>query len=106
MQAKVQVISEMRQEFPWKRAKGGKAVQHILLCVDCDTETPLQVFFEYVMTCEEAEEYFGRLKDKIVILGITELRPTLGWNFQTRGKMTAVSPLKPRQQPLKDPSQQ
>lgn len=62
MQVKVQVISEMRQEFPWKRAKGGKGVQHVLLCVDCDTETPLLTFFEYVMTREESEEFFGRLK--------------------------------------------
>ena len=97
MQVKVQVISEMRQEFPWNRAKGGKAVQHVLLCLDCDTETPLLTFFEYVMTREEAQEYFGRLKDKIVVLGITNLRPTLGWNFQARGKMTVLSPLKPQE---------
>ena len=105
MQIKVEVISEIRQQFPWKRAKGGKGVQHILLCLDCDTDTPLQVFFEYVMSREEADEYFGRLKDKIVMLGVTELRPTLGWNFQARGKMTVLSPLKPRQQPLKQPSE-
>ena len=102
MQAKVQVISEIRQEFPWKRAKGGKGIQHVLLCVDCDRETPLLTFFEYVMTREESEEFFGRLKDKIVMLGISQLRPTLGWNFQARGKMTVLSPLKPREpQPVK-----
>ena len=105
MQIKVEIISEMRQEFPWKRAKGGKCVQHILLCLDCDTDTPLKVFFEYVMSREEAEEYFGRLKDKIVMLGVTELRPTLGWNFQARGKMTVLSPLKPRQLPVEHPSE-
>jgi hypothetical protein len=98
MQVKVQVISEIRQEFPWKRAKGGKGVQHVLLCVDCDTDTPLFTFFEYVMSREESEEFFGRLKDKIVMLGISQLRPTLGWNFQARGNMTVLSPLKPREQ--------
>ncbi len=98
MQVKVQVISEIRQQFPWKRAKGGQGVQHVLLCLDCDRETPLLNFFEYVMSGEEAEEYFDRLKDKIVMLGITNLRPTLGWNFQARGKMTVLSPLKPREQ--------
>lgn len=71
MQIKAQVISEIRQEFPWKRVKGGKGVQHILLCFDCDTDTPLQVFFEYVMTAEESDEYFGRLKDKTVLLGVS-----------------------------------
>jgi len=96
MQVKVQVISEIRREYPWKRAKGGTGFEFILLCVDCDTETPLKTFFEYVMTQEEREEYFGRLKDKIVMLGISQLRPTLGWNFQARGKMTVLSPLKPR----------
>jgi hypothetical protein len=96
MQVKVQVISELRREFGWRRAKGGKGVEFILLCLDCDTDTPLKTFFEYVMTHEEREEYFGRLKDKIVMLGILQLRPTLGWNFQARGKMTVLSPLKPR----------
>lgn len=96
MQVKVQVISEMRQEFPWKRAKGGKGIHYALLCVDCDTETPLKTFFEYVMTPEEAAEYFGRLKRRIVMLGIAELRPIFGFNFQARGKMTVLSPLKPR----------
>jgi len=96
MQVKVQVISEMRREYAWKRAKGGKGVEFILLCLDCDTESPLKTFFEYVMTPEEREEYFGRLKDKIVMLGIAQLRPTMGWNFQARGKMTVLSPLKPR----------
>ena len=96
MQVKVQVISEIRRDYPWKRAKGGRGFEFILLCVDCDMETPLKTFFEYLMTQEEREEYFGRLKDKIVMLGISQLRPTLGWNFQARGKMTVLSPLKPR----------
>jgi len=96
MQVKVQVISELRREFGCRRVKGGKGVEFILLCLDCDTETPLETFFEYVMTQEEREEYFGRLKDKIVMLGISQLRPTLGWNFQARGKMTVLSPLRSR----------
>lgn len=96
MQVKVRIISELRREYQWKRAKGGKGVEFVLLCLDCDTETPLGTFFEYIMTQEEREEYFGRLKDKIVMLGISQLRPTLGWNFQARGKMTVLSPLKPR----------
>jgi len=75
MQVKVQVIGERREEFSWKRGKG---VHFILLCLDCDTETPLRTFFEYVMSREEAEEYFGRLRDKIVMLGISRVRPTFG----------------------------
>ena len=93
MQVKVQVIGERREEFSWKRGKG---VHFILLCLDCDTETPLRTFFEYVMSREEAEEYFGRLRDRIVMLGISHLRPTFGWNLQARGRMTVLSPLKPR----------
>jgi hypothetical protein len=96
MQVKVQVISEIRREFPWRRAKGGKGVYYALLCVDCDRETPLQKFFEYVMTPDEMTEYFGRLRDKIVMLGISDLRPTFGYNFEARGKLTVLSPLEPR----------
>ena len=96
MQVKVQVISEIRREFAWKRAKGGVGVQYILCCLDCDTATPLRTFFEYAMSRDEVEEYFGRLRDKIVMLGISELRPIFGWNFEARGKMTVLSPLKPR----------
>jgi len=96
MQVKVQVISEIRREFPWKRGKGGKGVHYTLLCLDCDTVTPLKTFFEYVMTPDEVAEYFGRLRERIVMLGISELRPIFGFNFQARGKMTVLSPLKPR----------
>jgi hypothetical protein len=96
MQVKVQAISELRREFASRRAKGGKGIHYTLLCLDCDTETPLKTVFEYVMTADEVTEYFGRLKERIVMLGISELRPIFGFNFQARGKMTVLSPLKPR----------
>jgi hypothetical protein len=96
MQVKVQVIDEERREYASRRMKGGIGVHYVLLCLDCDTETPLRTFFEYVMTPEERDEYFGRLRNMIVMLGISQLRPTFGWNFQARGKMTVLSPLKPR----------
>ena len=64
--------------------------------MDCDTETPLDQIFEYVMTREESEEYFGRLRERIVMLGISKLEPTFGWRFRAKGKMTVLSPLKPR----------
>jgi hypothetical protein len=76
-------------------SEGRQGVHYTLLCLDCDTETPLKSFFEYVMTPEEVGEFFGRLQDKIVLLGVAELRPTFGYNFQARGKMTVLSPLKP-----------
>jgi hypothetical protein len=93
MQVKVQVVDQRRENFTWKRGKG---VHYLLMCIDCDTETPLGNFFYYVMTPEEADEYFGRLHDKIIRLGISELRPLFGYNFQAKGKMTVLSPLKPR----------
>jgi hypothetical protein len=93
MQVKAQVVGEHREEFAWKRGKG---VHHLLLCIDCDTETPLDQIFEYIMTPEEAEEYFGRLRERIVLLGISKLQPTFGWRFRAKGKMTVLSPLKPR----------
>ena len=93
MQVKAQVVGEHREEFAWKRGKG---VHHLLLCIDCDTETPLDQIFEYIMTPEEAEEYFGRLRERIVVLGISKLQPTFGWRFRAKGKMTVLSPLKPR----------
>ena len=93
MQVKAQVIQELREEFSWKRGKG---VRYLLLCLDCDTETPLDQIFEYAMTREEAQEYFGRLRERIVMLGISKLEPTFGWRFRAKGKMTVLSPLKPR----------
>ncbi len=93
MQVKAQVVGEQREEFAWKRGKG---VHHLLLCIDCDTETPLDQIFEYIMTPEEAEQYFGRLRERIVLLGISKLQPTFGWRFRAKGKMTVLSPLKPR----------
>ena len=93
MQVKAHVIDEQREVFEWKRGKG---VHHLLLCIDCDTETPLDQIFEYIMTPEEAEEYFGRLRERIVVLGISKLQPTFGWRFRAKGKMTVLSPLKPR----------
>jgi hypothetical protein len=92
MQVKAQIVGEQKEEFSWKRGKG---VHHILLCLDCDTATPLDQIFEYEMRREEAEEYFGRLRERIVMLGITKLQPIFGWRFRARGKMTVLSPLKP-----------
>jgi hypothetical protein len=93
MQVKAQVIGERREEFSWKRGKG---VHFLLLCVDCDTDARLDQIFEYVMTPEEAQEYFGRLRERIVMLGISKLQPVFGWRFRAKGKMTVLSPLKPR----------
>jgi hypothetical protein len=93
MQVKAHVIGEHREDYSWKRGKG---VHFILLCMDCDTEMPLDQIFEYVMTAEESEEYFGRLRERIVMLGISKLEPAFGWRFRARGKMTVLSPLKPR----------
>ena len=45
---------------------------------------------------EEVEEYWRRLRDKIVRLGISELEPLFGGRFRAKGKMTVLSPLKPR----------
>jgi len=92
MQVKAHVVGEHREEFSWKRGKG---VHYILLCLDCDTATPLDQIFEYQMTREEAGEYSGRPRERIVMLGITKLQPTFGWRFRARGKMTVLSPLKP-----------
>src|SRR5438132_13128196 len=93
MQVKAQVVGEHREEFAWKRGKG---VHHLLLCIDCDTETPLDEIFEYIMTPEEAEEYFDRLRERIVVLGISKLQPTFGWRFRAKENITLLSPLKPR----------
>jgi hypothetical protein len=92
VQIKVQVIAEQREAFEWRRGKG---VHHVLLCVDCDSETPLGNLFDYIMTPEEAEEYFGRLRERIVQLGITQLVATFGGRFRAKGKMAVLSPLKP-----------
>ena len=92
MQVKAQIVGESREEFEWKRGKG---VNHILLCIDCDIRTPLTNMFEYEMTEKEAEEYFGRLRDKIVILGVSELKPIFGGQFRAKGDLIVVSPLKP-----------
>jgi hypothetical protein len=93
MQVKVMVIGEQREVFQWKRGKG---VHDILLCSDCDTDTPLQRIFDYIMTPDEAAEYSGRLQDKIVMLGIAEIEPTFGGRVRAKGKMKVLSPLKPR----------
>jgi hypothetical protein len=37
--------------------KGGKGVHYTLLCLDCDTETPLHIFFEYVMTSDVMDKW-------------------------------------------------
>jgi hypothetical protein len=92
MQVKAQVIDEQREVFEWKRGKG---VHHTLVCIDCDTDTPLMRTFEYLMTQEEAAEYSGRLRDKIVMLGISDWQPTFGGRFRAKGKLTVLSPLKP-----------
>jgi hypothetical protein len=92
MQVKAQVVGERREEFDGRRGEG---VNHILLCVDCDIRTPLTNLFEYVMTREEAAEYFGRLRDKIVMLGISELQPIFGGQFRAMGDLIVVSALKP-----------
>ncbi len=91
MQVKAMIIQQRREFFAWKRGKG---VNYILTCIDCDTQAPLGNTFDYLMTPEEAEEYFGRLHDKITMLGVSDLEPTLGGRFRARGTMTVLSPLK------------
>ena len=92
MQVKAQVVGERREEFDGRQGEG---VNHVLLCVDCDIRTPLMNLFEYVMTGEEAAEYFGRLREKIVMLGISELKPIFGGQFRAKGDLIVVSPLRP-----------
>ena len=96
VQVKAIIIDQQREFFAWKRGKG---LHRIVTCIDCDTQTPLGNTFDYLMTAEEAEEYFGRLREKIVMLGISQLKPTLGGRFRAKGNMTVLSPLKPRQAP-------
>lgn len=93
MQIKVVVVGQRLEKYSWKRGKG---VHHLLLCMDVDKEIRLENLFDYVMTPDEAEEYFGRLEEKIVLLAVSSLEPTFGWGFRAKGKMTVLSPLKPR----------
>jgi hypothetical protein len=94
VQVKVMIIQQRREFFTWKRGRG---VNYIVVCIDCDTEAPLEDTFDYWMSPEEAEEYFGRLQDKIAVLAITKFEPVLGGRLRAKGRMTVLSPLKPKQ---------
>jgi hypothetical protein len=94
VQIKAAVIQERAEPFQGKRGSG---VRHLLLCVDCDSETPLERTFDYLMQPDDVEKYGSRLRDKIVMLGVRDLEPTFGGRIRIKGTLTVLSPLKPKQ---------
>jgi hypothetical protein len=87
MQVKAQVVNEREESFVGKR---GKVEQHILSCLDLDTNHPFLNTFDYLMSDEETKQHFGKLRGKTVNLGIINFEPAFGGRTRGRGKLVSV----------------
>ena len=88
MQVKAQIVNEREDSFVGKR---GKIEQRILSCLDLDPNQPFLNTFDYLMSDEEAKQHFGKLRGKIVNLGIISFEPTFGGRTRGRGKLVSVA---------------
>lgn len=84
MKVKVSVLGERVEQFQGKR---GPVKQNILCLMDMDNENRLLNTFDYVMNDEEVEKLSGKIKDKVIDVGITGLDAGFGGRLRAKGKL-------------------
>jgi hypothetical protein len=86
----VRVQVERPDEYVGKK---GLVKQHIITCQDVDPSGMRLVnTFDYTLTEEEKTKYAGKLLDRELKIGITELMP-FGGRLRARGKVMEVPSL-------------
>lgn len=81
------VTSERPEEFTGKR---GLVRQIVLSLLDNDETHSLVNTFDYVLSEEDVKLHAGKLKGKIVSIGITNFENAFGGRLRARGKLLEV----------------
>ena len=87
MRIHTQVVSERTDEYTGKR---GLVKQQVLTLLDTDETDRFINTFDYVLSREEAEKHSGKLRDKVIELGVHSFDAMFNGRLRARGRIVGV----------------